>query len=139
MKLFYEEVDGWKYQLTEDTGPCSYESGIKIDEDIDTPRISMTEDGTLTCKVGFAWNGASGPAVDTKTFMRGSMFHDAMYALMREGHLDKSYRDDADYMMDDINKEAGMVRIRRWWVLRAVRALAGPAARAKEQVILSAP
>jgi len=137
--LLYEEVDNWKYQLTELSGAASYKTGIEIPEAIDVPWIGMTANGVLTCKVGFSWNGPSGGAFDTPTFMRGSMFHDAMYALMREGHLDQRFRDDADYMMDRINKEAGMWRPRRWWVLKGVRGFAAPAARVKEHVVLEAP
>jgi len=138
-KLFYEEVDGFKYTLTENSGPCSYETGIKIREEIDVPWINMTVDGLLTLKVGFSWNGPSGPAFDTPTFMRGSGFHDAMYALMREGHLNQGFRDDADYMMDAINKEAGMWKPRRWWVLQGVRKFAAGASKRKPRVVLSAP
>jgi len=138
-KLYYEEIDSWKYHLTDRSGPCSYDSGIKIEEEIDVPWINMTESGLVTCKVGFSWNGPSGPAFDTPTFMRGSMFHDALYALMRAGHLDQSYRHDVDYMMDAINKEAGMWKPRRMWVLRGVRLFAAGASKRKERVVLSAP
>lgn len=138
-KLFYELVDGFKYALTDRSGPCSYATGIKIDKEIDEPWINMTIDGVLTCQVGFSWNGPSGPAFDTPTFMRGSMFHDAMYALMREGLLDHDYRRSADYMMDKINKEAGMWKPRRMWVLRGVRLFASKAADVKKHVVLSAP
>ena len=99
----------------------------------------MTIDGVLTCQVGFSWNGPSGPAFDTPTFMRGSIFHDALYALMRAGHLDQDYRRNADYMIDKINKEAGMWKPRRMWVLRGVRLFAAGASKRKERVVLSAP
>lgn len=79
---------------------------------------------------GYAWDGPSGPAWDTPTFMRGSLVHDALYQLMREGHLPASrYRDDADRELKLVCVEDGMIALRAWWVYRGVRLGGGPSAR----------
>ena len=87
---------GYKYQLTE-----AYTVDILIHPDADihsnSGYIDLTAEGTLTIKKGYAWDGPSGPTVDTRNFMRGSLVHDALYQLMREGALDKeACRDPAD-------------------------------------------
>ena len=43
--------------------------------------------GHLIIKRSYAWDGPSGPTIDTKNFMRGSLVHDALYQLMRHEHL----------------------------------------------------
>jgi len=75
-KACYRDLRRYKYQLTED---YSVDSGIKVKEKIDTPFIILEPDGNLTIKKKYAWDGPSGPTIDTKTFMRGSLVHDAFY------------------------------------------------------------
>ena len=41
--------------------------------------LEINQHGVLTMKKDYAWDGASGPAKDTKTAMRGSGLHDALY------------------------------------------------------------
>jgi len=67
--------------------------------------------------------------IDTLTFMRGSLIHDALYQLMREGHLDHdAYREAADRALQKICIEDGMWPLRAWWVYHGVRLFADPAA-----------
>ena len=51
-----------------------------------------------------AGDGPSGPAIDTKNFMRASLVHDALYQLMRLGTLDKSRRQYADRLLQTIRR-----------------------------------
>ena len=92
-------------------------------------------------KKGYAWDGPSGPTIDTRNFMRGSLVHDALYQLMREEHLDKeTYRKPADQLLRDMCREDGMWSIRAWWVYLAVRWWADPAADpANKKPIIKAP
>ncbi len=76
--------------------------------------------GLLTISKGYAWDGASG-AWDTKTFMRGSLVHDALCQLINEGLLPKHCQEEADNLLKEICLEDGMNPIRAWWVHRAVR------------------
>lgn len=118
--------DGYKYQLK-----LSYTVTIPIipSDPIHTEYISLESTGALTIKEGYAWDGPSGPTFDTPSFMRGSLIHDALYQLMRDGHLDHTaYRDAADRTLQQICKEDGMWSIRAWWVYHGVRMFADPAA-----------
>lgn len=116
---------GFKYRLSE-----KYEAkvNINLNGDIQTPFIDLTVGGKLTIKELYAWDGASGPAKDTKTFMRGSLVHDALYQLMRHGKLEQVWRKRADKELKRICLEDGMSRFRAWYVYGAVRFGAGPAA-----------
>ena len=114
---------GYKYQLIND---YSIATGIKLPHDIETMFLFMTRGGILTISKGYAWDGASGPAIDTKNFMRGSLVHDALYQLMREGLLPQGYRNKADRLLRDICLDAGMSRIRAWWVYRGVSRFSKP-------------
>ena len=76
---------GYKYQLAENN--CIERISIFPENNIDTPYIALTTEGEITVKVGYAWDGPSGTAIDTKNFMRGSLIHDALYQLLREKHI----------------------------------------------------
>ncbi len=61
--------------------------------------------------------------------MRGSLVHDALYQLMREGELDyETYREPADRLLQSMCKEDGMSSIRAWWVYKGLRIGGDPAA-----------
>jgi hypothetical protein len=129
--------DGYKYQLHEE-----YTTKIIIhpDEDLfDHGFITLKKDGTLIIKEGYAWDGPSGPTIDSKNFMRGSLVHDALYQLMRQGQLPEHMRPLADEILDTICKEDGMSAIRRWWVAHALFDFGGAAAKRRQETILTAP
>jgi hypothetical protein len=129
---------GYKYQLKETyTLPIPLVPPLGID----TEYISLDTTGVLTIKDGYAWDGPSGPSIDTLSFMRGSLVHDALYQLMREGHLDHTvYREAADRALRDICREDGMCPIRAWWVYQGVRIFGNFAADpADKRPIIRAP
>lgn len=117
--MFYRNLKGYKYELSDME---SFDTGIHIPAEIQTKYIWMTISGYLTIKAGYAWDGPSGPAIDSKTFMRGSLGHDALYQLMRMGLLGKEHRVAADAFLRRICREDGMSAIRALWVFSAVRA-----------------
>jgi len=82
-------------------------------------------DGALVLRPGYAWDGASGPAINTKNFVRGSLVHDALYQLIRIGVLPRTARKTADEALRSIVIEDGMSHIRASWVYAAVRAFGG--------------
>lgn len=129
---------GYKYQLKKDYITTI---DIKPDVPIDTKYLALTVDGTLTIRDGYAWDGPSGPTIDTLNFMRGSLVHDALYQMMREGHLDKdNYREAADRLLQKMCKEDGMSALRAWWVYLGVRWGGGPAADpANDKPVILAP
>ena len=84
--------------------------------------IRLETDGTLFIANGYSWDGASGPALDTPDFMRGSCAHDALYQLQKAGLLDrKLYRKEADELLLWLCKLDGMGRVRRGYVWLGVR------------------
>jgi hypothetical protein len=113
----------------------SYSTSVVIcpDEKIETDFVDLDTDGALMIKKGYAWDGPSGPTRDTKSFMRGSMVHDALYQLMRNNLLPSSCREDADQELHRICREDGMNRFRAWYVLLGVRKGAGFAANPKSR------
>lgn len=128
---------GYKYQLAE-----NYRVQVGITgHTISQGPIKLTTQGHLTIKKGYAWDGPSGPAIDSKNFMRGSLVHDVLYQLMRHGRLDaERHRDSADRLLQQMCVEDGMWKVRAWWVYRAVKTFAARAAD-KENIkpILEAP
>lgn len=109
---------GYKYQLIKE---YSVEVGIKLPIEVADKYIALDSDGTLTIKDGYAWDGPSGPTIDTKSFMRGSLVHDALYQLIRKQLLTLKYRKQADIELRRICREDGMSRFRAWYVYKAVR------------------
>ena len=118
--------DGYKYQLN-----AEYRQQINIlpETDVDTPYIRLTTSGELTIAKGYAWDGPSGPTIDTKNFMRGSLVHDALYQLMRGNYLDKEKcKQPADRLLQQMCKQDGMSAIRAWWVYQGLKIGGGAAA-----------
>lgn len=110
---------GYKYQLQADV---AFETGFSLLRAIGTPYIRLSPKGRLRIVKGYAWDGASGPAFDTPSFMRGSCIHDALYQLMRSGLLDASvYREGSDKLLHTVCLADGMNRFRAWYVYRSVR------------------
>lgn len=116
---------GFKYQLAADYSVKNLP--IRPAEPITTPFIVLTRDGDLLIRKGYAWDGPSGPTIDTKNFMRGSLVHDALYQLKRNSLLHVA-RDDLDRLLQRHCREDGMWRIRAWWVYQGVRFGGGLAA-----------
>lgn len=94
---------------------------------VKTDWIRLYPDGSLVLMAGYASDGPSGPSVDTKSFMRGSFAHDALYQLIMEGYLPlhpcKGLADEflrSQCLVDD------MFKPRAWWVYQAVDKFGGP-------------
>lgn len=120
----------YKYQLDQD---YIIEIGIKPEFDIGTTYVELTREGQLTVFKSYAWDGPSGPTIDTDNFMRGSLVHDALYQLMREGWLELRCRDQADRELQRLCREDGMTALRAWWVYQGVKFGGGPAASKNER------
>ena len=125
----YRRIGKYKYQLVESEATQLNSDFFDV---IAENEFVILVCGCVMVKEGYAWDGASGPAVDTVTFLRGSLVHDALYQLIREGLLPKSFRRAADSLLRDICIEDGMSRIRAWYVYRAVRWFAGGAIKPKK-------
>jgi len=115
-RIYYKR--GYKYQLSK---PYIIQTSIKPTDPIYTEYIGLGTDGVMIIKRGYAWDGASGPAIDTRSFMRGSLVHDALYQLIRTGYLPLICRQKADDMLKKICLEDGMSKLRAWYVYQAIR------------------
>lgn len=113
---------GYKYQLTDD---YTIPTGVIPAEREEDDYLILEKDGTLTIKRGYAWDGPSGPAIDSQDFMRGSLVHDALYQLIEDGRIPGFYRELADNILYNICREDGMSAVRAWYVFKVVRAFGG--------------
>lgn len=104
----YTEIGSW-YQLTEN---CVVPLQFCPPNNITSEFIEFLTSGVLTMRSGYAWDGASGPTVDTDNSMVGACVHDALYQLTREGLLSQEYRKQADEELRRICIEKGMSEIR---------------------------
>ena len=117
---------GYKYQIASD-----YLIAVRIRPSrmIETEYVTLSRDGILSIRKGYAWDGPSGPTFDTRNFMVGSLAHDALYQMMRLGHLDAArWREVADSELRRLCRQSGMSRLRAWWVYQGVRAWGAGAA-----------
>ena len=134
-QLLYSE--GWKYKTE-----AQYEDVIPIHppNDIKTDFVVLLRNGYFVIRKNFAWDGASGPAIDTTNFRVGSLVHDALYSLMRSGHLPTTFKEEADVLLRQMCVEDGMNPVRAWWVYAAVKTFAKRATTPEgENPVLTAP
>ncbi|MGQ9844544.1 MAG: DUF1353 domain-containing protein, partial [Spirochaetota bacterium] len=118
-KIFFRKLNKYKYQLMQD---YSYKTTIVLQNDASVPDfVTLRNNGFLEIYKGYAWDGPSGPTIDTKDFMRGSLVHDALYQLIREEKIERKFKEDADKLLQKICREDGMSRFRAWYVYWAVR------------------
>ena len=110
---------GYKYQLVEEY-THQLPRPWRPRETVSTARnwVLVNPLGLLKIKAGYAWDGASGPTLDTPSSMRGSLVHDALYQLIREGLFEEWYRLEADVEAQRIWREDGMWkwRVMSWFL-----------------------
>ncbi len=137
MKPLIKYWSGYKYILAED---YSIQTPILLPSHVNHDFLSMTMYGLLTINEGYAWDGPSGPTIDTPSAMRGSLVHDALYQMMREELLSLHYRPVADQMLYKLCIEDGMWKWRAWLWRREVGKFAGFAAMPEnERRVITAP
>lgn len=105
---YYE--GNWKYQLAFNT---EFKTSFRPSKAIVTKYIRLYKNGTLVILAGYAWDGPSGPTWDTKTAMRGSLLHDALFQLIRMGLLPEASWKQANTEFGKVLEEDGM-----WWLRR---------------------
>ena len=110
---------GYKFQLA---APYTVDVGFKPMLSVSVGEwVSLSDQGILSIKDGYAWDGASGPVEQSPQILRGSLVHDALYQLMRAGVLDQNYREQADMVLKRICIEDGMSHWYAQAVFSAVR------------------
>jgi hypothetical protein len=115
-------VSGYKYQLHED---IFFQTDILVDVPIIMDWCSLNQYGMLYIKKGYAWNGPSGPTVDTPAFMIASLPHDVLYQMMGNKLLDEKFRINADNLLRKVCIEHGMAEWRAFYVYWGVRLFGG--------------
>lgn len=109
--------DGYKYQLQE-----SYcvQTTIHPSFIIKNQFFILDTDGLLTIREGYAWDGAT-CCPDMKKILRGSLIHDVLYQMMREGMLDIAmWRKSVDKELQKACIEDGMPSALAWIIYQAV-------------------
>ena len=133
----YRPLKRWKYQLLDDH---SIHTGWRPPAALVSAQgwVRIEQDGRLTVYKGYAWDGPSGPSIDTPSFMRGSLFHDALYQLIREGLLadtDGADRLRADELIRNVCLDDGMPAWRAAYVYRLLRWFGARAATPREETL----
>jgi len=113
-----EYKGGYRYQLKK---TYAYINDMLPAVMITTQYITLYANGRLVINKGYAWDGASGPVINTKSVARASLVHDALYQLIRTGVLKKEDRSTADKIFRQICIEDGMGPIRAWYMYHALR------------------
>jgi hypothetical protein len=91
--MLYTSSIGYKYTLAKDYSVPLYGfHGVSFA----ATHFSVEEDGVLTVKAGYAWDGASGPTWDTRDTLTPTLVHDALYQAIRTGMLPEDRRFDVD-------------------------------------------
>lgn len=128
-------TSGYKYQIREDIRfalPPEFD-GIDIATDFITLKNRI-----LTVMRGYAYNGASGPTIDTKNSMRPTAFHDAMYQLMCLELLLREFKPLVDELFYELLRQDNMAAPRAFVWKRSVQKL-GTGASIRNKDILVAP
>ena len=103
----------YKYQLKEDVVHCldNFTEAFSCD-------YFSCSHGTLVIKKGYAWDGCSGPTIDTKNSMKAGLVHDCLYQAMRLGLMSETYKSFADKTFYKILRENKMniIRAKVWYL-----------------------
>lgn len=110
---------GYKYQLVED---LVLPSDIlpPNNQDIHTYYVSLLKNGDWVFKRGWAWDGVSGPMMDTKATFPGGCGHDGGAYLLRQGKLPPEYKEPVDLWLPNLFLEYGMWEFRAKYAWKAV-------------------
>lgn len=108
----------YKFKVEEN---FSIELPIKI-ADFEQP-YATSKNGILEIKKGYAWDGASGPVINTQNTLIASLVHDVLYQAMRLNLIkpNKVNRKIADKNFFEILKMNGVNSVRRTVWYLAVR------------------
>lgn len=101
---------GYKYLLSK---PHAHELMFLRDIPDCEGQYAAIRRGILYINNHYAWDGCSGPTLDTDTNMRAGLVHDALYQMVRAGKIPQYRRDDCDKEFKEICRQDGMIGIRR--------------------------
>lgn len=140
MGITYTRTPRWKYRTEAE---YEVQTPIRMDSSftaVGNDYVLLYTNGLLYVAEHYAWDGPSGPAIDTRNWMRASLVHDALYQLLRDGAIAQHLRLAADDLMYTHLREDGMSRVRAKIAYRVVRLFgAKHAARRPPPKVLTAP
>jgi hypothetical protein len=62
-------------------------------------------DGVLIIRIGYAWDGASGPVVQTDALIDASVFHDALYQILRGNIMLENVKSKYQLLADELLRQ----------------------------------
>lgn len=138
--ITYREIGKYKYELVK---IYTIKTVIRPPEDIYTQFIVLLRTGALIIHERYAWDGASKPAINTKSNRRASLVHDAFYQLMRMKLIDYAlWRQAVDilYYTMCVEDKMGEWRARlEYWAVSSFGEFAALPSHKPEIVIETAP
>lgn len=104
----YTKITSYKYELHDD-----FEISLPELPDFTFSHeyFGLHRKKLYVCK-GYAWDGVSGPTIDTKDTFVGGLVHDVLYQAIREGFLPPETKSIADKIFHRLLLEHGMNRFR---------------------------
>ncbi len=127
-------TSGYKYQIRTEVRfalPPEFD-GVDIAADFIT-----LKNRELVIYVGYAYNGASGPTIDTKNSMRATAFHDAMYQLFCLELLIREFRALVDELFYELLRQDGMAAPRAFVWRRGVQKMGDNPSRANKNIMVA--
>jgi hypothetical protein len=136
-QLVYRRCSGYKYVVA-DAFVCAVPEFAALTVG---HRWFALEGGKLTVRPGYAWDGCSGPTIDTPATMIPGLVHDVLYQCIRAGLLSPTHRKTADAVLRRLMLEQALSsqpsalsslwsKTRAAYYYRAVRLFGGRCVRA---------
>ena len=118
----YLVMEEYVYRLAHAYPPVTVYRQSRLQQEASPLPMFRFDGNRLVVYPGYSWDGASGPAVDTRSSMAPSLMHDCAYQSIRMGRLSRDYRKAADSDFRELLRSEGMGRVWsrvRYWALRA--------------------
>lgn len=106
---------GYKYVVAETFEVQTAIIGVAVVDDL----TSLSSDGLLRIRKGYAWDGNSGPCIDIRSSLEASCVHDVLCDYINLGLLS----DDLQPLVDQEYYKIAVAK-RMWWRRARVRLLA---------------
>jgi len=115
-EVLYREIAGAKQLCSE----FHFDTEVGIGWVGEAGFISFDKGGRIMVKVGYVWDGASGPTIDTPSSVCASLGHDVMYELMRLRLIPDTFKAIADKWFYERLLTDGMLPYRAYAWYKAV-------------------
>lgn len=120
-EILYRDIGGAKQLCSEFVFELPYNTGKKF-----TKGFIDVNGKIVTVKIGYVWDGASGPTIDTSDSVCASLGHDVMYELIGSGDISMDNKEGADFWFYERLIQDGMPQFRAFYWYKAVRLFGVP-------------